>query len=141
MPRTKSLLSRDSLRTLDPEVYERAAERIKDQNDYSCVAISASTRGWEGLHGRHGLAYAAAFAPAFDEEPIHPFWNKTPDINGRGVKRIQNERYTALLMMAAMVRSAKASRGVKKPKAESDGSHFQDRAALIGPGSWIGLDF
>lgn len=106
MSRTSSAISRDALRKLNPNVYRAAAEHIKHRHhDFSCHALDASS-GLSWCRNPYKDAYQEAFGPK--GEKGH-FWNMQYN------RSRQNDRYTALLMMAAMVENAKASRG-KKPK-------------------------
>jgi mannitol-1-phosphate/altronate dehydrogenase len=113
MSKTKSPIARDSLRKLNANIFRRAAERIKNKDEsYTCHALSAE--GARDYYDPHKWAYREAFAPkTYAEEKGH-FWNQT------ATPARQNDRYTALLLMAAMVDNAKANRGKKKSKKERD---------------------
>jgi hypothetical protein len=104
-------LTRDFLRKLDPTVYEKAAERIKNDRDtFSCWAIEHAAIE-KGVHYfPYDNAYYNAFGPkSCLEEDKHPFWNKGlyRDVPARSARRYKRERIMALLTMAAMVRYAK----------------------------------
>lgn len=131
MKKEKNLLSRDNLRKLDPTVFYNAAVEIQNGGEhYTCHAINHEAMdaeyvvgvNWGTSRDRSDLyrkTFAAAFGPSKAQldryynsgatvVPGHPFWNAD--------KPRKKERVTALLMMAAMVESAKASRGKKKSK-------------------------
>jgi hypothetical protein len=106
--------TRAFLRKLNPEVFERAAERIElEINDYSCFAVEmAASENGLMFEDRcnHLAAYKEFFAPKTDKEVNkHPFWDKDA-LTTRTNRRHKTERITALAMMAAIVRQAKAGK-------------------------------
>lgn len=109
-----SPLSRDFLRTLNPEVFERAAEYVFAYHSgtpsvstrYSCVAIQFAVASvTRKRKGEYAVPYLRSFTQAFrGEGPVlkHPFWNLYP------TEERQAYRANSLLTMAAMVRDARA---------------------------------
>lgn len=134
--KSENFTSRNFLRKLDPTVFEKAAEIVKNAKGekfswsqisevqtpyegFSCLAIHTANGGRkfdDHQNDPHNEAFAAYFAPAGNADANeygvvqkHPFWNYGlgSSLPERSYRRYRQERVNALLMMAAIVRQAK----------------------------------